>query len=599
MNQNECGAIYARLSKRDAGDISPERQIEKVLAEYQKRGIACRAEKTLQLLRHYRDHPPRAINQILHEQAPDEDVFVEDLGAHSGRSLKQRPEFKRLMRVIETKRYHYVGVDDSTRTARNADDFFMFMRLLQEHGAQYIDVGNPQLNMDSAMGIFIARITAALAELFSNKLSEDQKKNIAHWRKQGGVWGKPPQGLVATGRGKDRRFVASPHGYWLVTLSSGSRIPVVGEQSAPPFADAQAHESQVITPNVNRAESVMTCEWRTYFDLVQAWLTLYVNSEERGRAAARRLNAEGWYARDQEGLPKRIRFYDLRRIINQLDSYRGVIPDDLFQRVAVIRERARKYHLRHREHPRQLLSRLLYCATCGRHYITLTRHDGVVCYDHRSDVCPDAFQVAVHHIDALFWQELAPRMELSPEQQHQIAARTEHTPTPAEQDARRQIIEEQLKRIGRLYRDLIISEDEYTRESAPLIRQLNVLVDTEIETALTAAMPLDQAFERLEKIFSTLRATWELDSESANTVLCDVFQRIYLRSTPLPYHPYHEKYGRLRVQTTKLRPRRAWSIVGVRAQAWARPMFTDIEFSDIMPSRTNTPEIAPTRNGKK
>lgn len=312
MNQNECGAIYARLSKRDAGDISPERQIEKVLAEYERRGVTCRAEKTLALLRQYREHPPRAINQILHEQAPDEDIFVEDLGAHSGRSLKQRPEFKRLMRVVETRRYRYVGVDDSTRTARNADDFFMFMRLLQEHGAQYIDVGNPQLNMDSAMGIFIARITAALAELFSNKLSEDQKKNIAHWRKQGGVWGKPPQGLVATGRGKERRFIASPHGYWLVTLPSGSRLPVVGEQNAPPFADAPSHE------------------WRTYYALVQAWLTLYVNSEARGRAAARRLNAEGWYLRDQVGLPKRIRFYDLRRITNQLASYHGVIPDELF-----------------------------------------------------------------------------------------------------------------------------------------------------------------------------------------------------------------------------------------------------------------------------
>lgn len=204
----------------------------------------------------------------------------------------------------------------------------------------------------------------------------------------------------------------------------------------------------------------------------------------------------------------------------------------------------------------------------------------------------------MHHVDKLFWDELAPRMILSPEQKKQIAARIEDAPTPAEQNAQRQTIEEQLKRIGRLYRDLVISEDEYTRESAPLIRQLNLLVNTEIETALTAAMPLSEAFERLEQISSTLRSTWELDSESANAVLCDVFQRIYVRSTPLPYHPYHEKYGRPRVQTSKLRPRRAWCIVGVRAQAWARPMFTDLEFSDIMPKPTEEITL-PSSNGKK
>jgi DNA invertase Pin-like site-specific DNA recombinase len=505
-------------------------------------------------------------------------------GWQSGRAEKNRPEWARLKAQIGRPEVIMVICENTRAVFRNVKLILTYIDEWTQKGndIEFIDISLPTLDVRTADGRAMLTVKAAFDESESRRTSDRAKKHVQAIRAKGGFWGKPPQGLTTEGTGSSRRLVASADGYWLATLPSG-KYPVIGDPAIPPFMDSA------------------TAEWRTYYQMVETWLRMYNESKLRGRDAARQLNLEGWYVRANDRLPRRIRFYDLRRMLNQLESYKGILPDHLYERVHAIREQARKYLPRRRNQPRQLLSRLLYCSKCNRHFITTLRYDGVFCYDHRAsalDDCPDAFQVSCHTIENLFWEELAPRLALTPQQKENITAEMKQhreAPPPADE---RQLLEEQLKRIGRLYRDMVIDEAEYDRDSEPLLRQLQALASKKREPA-PRTVPLPEAFQRLDDIAETLYATWEIDTEAANAVLCDVFERIYIQPTTRPYHPKHAKHGRPHVKTKRVSPRHEWRILGVKPHAWAQPMFVDIEVSDIIANQPIPRFQSSPSNGKR
>ena len=552
------GAIYARLSDREAGDISPERQIEKVLVEYRKRGIRCRATKTLAILARHRELPPRNLNELIHRDAPDEDIFVEDMGRHSGRSLKRRPEFKRLMAAVETGKYQFVAVDDSQRTARNSDDFFGFMRLLQANGAQYIDVNNPALTLDTALGLLMARITAAFSEFIPNKQSEDQKKNIAYWKSQGAFWGKPSLGLQVAGRGKERRLVASNEGYYLVTLPDGTRVPVAGSADAPPFRPGAS------------------TEWRLYLDFVAVWFDLFAR-DVRGRPVMLKLAQDKWLIRDQQGYPRVPRYHDLKRLIYRtFDNYRGILDDTLMQRVDAVRTRGTQYGARARKHPLLLLTKLLYCAACGKPFLTFYRHDGSTCYNHTYDLCDRSASAKSNVLDDLFWNEVAPLLDIPKDARPRIAARmaeAKRAPDPTA-DARAEL-DKRKARVKRLYRDNLMDDAEYANELQNLQSAYDALAALQAERA--AALPFEQAMAKLDDMAQTLHETADRSPADANALLQELVRGIYVASAERPdrYNERYVKYNQSKHVLRKPRVPRDWRIVKIEWQPWARPLFEE------------------------
>lgn len=175
MSDCKIGAAYIRVSTDDQLEFSPDSQVSKI-----------------------RDYA-KANNILL----TDEFIFMEEDG-RSGRNVKHRPEFQRMIGIAKTKPkpFDVVLVWKFSRFARNREDSIVYKSMLRKQCG--IDVISVSENIgDDKMSILIEAIIEAMDEWYSVNLADEVVRGMTEKAKRGGVVGSPAFGYEV----KDGVFV--------------------------------------------------------------------------------------------------------------------------------------------------------------------------------------------------------------------------------------------------------------------------------------------------------------------------------------------------------------------------------------------------------
>ena len=149
MKNYKIGAAYIRVSTDDQTEFSPDSQ-RKAIIEYAKKN-----------------------NIILNEEY----IFVED--GISGKSVKKRPEFNRMIGLAKTKPkpFDVILLWKFSRFARNREDSIVYKSMLRKQ--YHIDVVSITENVgDDKMSILIEAMIEAMDEFYSINLSEEVKRGM-------------------------------------------------------------------------------------------------------------------------------------------------------------------------------------------------------------------------------------------------------------------------------------------------------------------------------------------------------------------------------------------------------------------------------------
>jgi site-specific DNA recombinase len=103
----------------------------------------------------------------------------------SGKNL-ERPEFKRLMRDIETGRVNTVIVHKIDRVTRSLRDFYDLWEKFEEYGVQFISL-HEKFDTTSAVGRAMLKLILVFAELEREQVAERTQVTMAHRARQG-LW---------------------------------------------------------------------------------------------------------------------------------------------------------------------------------------------------------------------------------------------------------------------------------------------------------------------------------------------------------------------------------------------------------------------------
>ncbi|MBD2234090.1 fdxN element excision recombinase XisF [Phormidium tenue] len=116
------------------------------------------------------------------KEAGAEEILVDVESGRSGRE-DDRPEFQRLMRLVEQQRVEKVIVTRLDRLSRSVITLRRILDLFQASEVVLIALDN-SVDMTTAAGKFHVHMLASLAEMESDHLSERIKHGHAHFRKQ-------------------------------------------------------------------------------------------------------------------------------------------------------------------------------------------------------------------------------------------------------------------------------------------------------------------------------------------------------------------------------------------------------------------------------
>jgi site-specific DNA recombinase len=180
-------AFYRRVSSEDQGkSLSPESQLE-----------ICR--------------------ELASRYGYGETDDYADLGI-SGRTVDERPEFKRLLKAVARGKYEAVLARDSDRITRNADDWPEIKRAFRAGGAVLITLGGV-LDLDNITQEFTSNVQIAVADYQRKVMRANCAAGIDAYRRTGRPWGPtPPYGYRFEGTGRDRRLVVDEDEAKLVRL---------------------------------------------------------------------------------------------------------------------------------------------------------------------------------------------------------------------------------------------------------------------------------------------------------------------------------------------------------------------------------------------
>ena len=108
---------------------------------------------------------------------PQEFVFVED--GVSGRSVKKRPAFQRMIALAKDKAhpFDYILVWKYSRFARNQEESIVYKSMLSKLGVDVVSISEPL--DDSPFGSLIERIIEWMDEFYSIRLSGEVKRGMA------------------------------------------------------------------------------------------------------------------------------------------------------------------------------------------------------------------------------------------------------------------------------------------------------------------------------------------------------------------------------------------------------------------------------------
>ena len=148
MDLLKIGCAYIRVSDESQDEYSPDSQLKKIRDYASKEGYII----------------------------PDEYVFYDD--GISGRSVKKRDDFKRMIAMAKDKSHPFekIYVWKFSRFARNQEESLVYKNLLKKIGVSVVSVSQPI--PDGHFGTLIERIIEWMDEFYSINLSEEVKRGM-------------------------------------------------------------------------------------------------------------------------------------------------------------------------------------------------------------------------------------------------------------------------------------------------------------------------------------------------------------------------------------------------------------------------------------
>ena len=158
------GAAYIRVSDERQDEYSPDSQLKKI-----------------------REHAAKDGYMI-----PDEYVFYDD--GISGRSVKKRDDFKRMVAIAREKTHPFdrIYVWKFSRFARNQEEAIVYKSLLAKENVSVISVSEPL--PEGPFGSLIERIIEWEDEFYSSRLSEETQRGMTEKISRGEPVVPPPMG---------------------------------------------------------------------------------------------------------------------------------------------------------------------------------------------------------------------------------------------------------------------------------------------------------------------------------------------------------------------------------------------------------------------
>ena len=144
----KIGCAYIRVSDESQDEYSPDSQLKKIREYASKEGYII----------------------------PDEYVFYDD--GISGRSVKKRDDFKRMIAMAKDKSHPFekIYVWKFSRFARNQEESLVYKNLLKKIGVSVVSVSQPI--PEGHFGTLIERIIEWMDEFYSINLSEEVKRGM-------------------------------------------------------------------------------------------------------------------------------------------------------------------------------------------------------------------------------------------------------------------------------------------------------------------------------------------------------------------------------------------------------------------------------------
>ena len=158
------GAAYIRVSDERQDEYSPDSQLKKIRENAAKDGYII----------------------------PDEYVFYDD--GISGRSVKKRDDFKRMVSIAREKTHPFdrIYVWKFSRFARNQEEAIVYKSLLAKENVSVISVSEPL--PEGPFGSLIERIIEWEDEFYSSRLSEETQRGMTEKISRGEPVVPPPMG---------------------------------------------------------------------------------------------------------------------------------------------------------------------------------------------------------------------------------------------------------------------------------------------------------------------------------------------------------------------------------------------------------------------
>lgn len=462
----------------------------------------------------------------------------------SGTKEDNRPQWLLLKSRLNDPDVAALAVNDTSRAMRNTwRALKLFDELSTSDVKLYVGVSDRMLDIKTPDGRMNLFMQAFMDEMYALDGSRRAKDSIRHRKKQQVTVGMPPFGTIRNEKGY---LIPSPSGAW--KLSSGDWIAgQLGEDS--PTDDAV---------------------WYGYYDAAKYVLELYAEDKGGYNRVAKLLTREGWAFRDRWNSPRLFCSDDVRRVVANWREYAGIVGDgrakervaheleqqdsilydtghavfdlDLLRRVAQVQEQ-RSMTIRASGSKKRVyaygLLRVVYCARCEqialnednpkrRSRLSGTNTDrpryrhaeGVHCGCKRRSI--EAKQLEDDFV------RLVQLLTLKPEAHHlllELAMNASRDTTNAEslEDEKRAaiaVLKQQLINLLDLYKNAVISAEEYYRDKTDRDRQIAFW-----EARTTDAHKKEYELERVIAAFSQLIDLWETaDSDGRSVLARGLFQ---------------------------------------------------------------------------
>ena len=390
----------------------------------------------------------------------------EGSSAHTDR-LSKRPELTRLLNHAEQGEFDVVIVHTLDRWARNMRVHVEALQTLSDADVGFVSV-TEDIDFSTPIGRVIISVLAAFAELFSAQLGAHVAKSVRQRAEEG--------------------------------FQNGSI----------PFGYRKDDESGIPCPVPEEAEAIRTAFVKRVAGETQGAIARWLNAQ--GFRTRRGMLFTGFSVRDMLSF----RFY--LGIVKLKDKefpgkHEGIVARDLFERVHT-RTVKRGPGRRTAGGPRGLLAGMIRCGHCGKGLGADVNRSGNPLYRerHAAECKTNNKSCTASGIDGQI-RDLFCSFVLPEDWKLKIARRSVKTegPSVAELEARR-------LRLGRSYRDVTITEEEYEQELRELDAQLRM-------AQLSTPIELDQVADLLKN----LPGLWDsANADERRRLLQPLFEAVYV-----------------------------------------------------------------------